>query len=78
MTVPRSVADVLADPLCSRWRASTGCFFNIYVPGMQYPAKLVTYVHRQLELRSAWTAPLASISEGFTTALLGSPGGRFR
>jgi hypothetical protein len=45
------------------------------VPGQ---AGHLLYVHRQLELRSAWTAPLASISEGFTTALRGSPGGRFR
>ncbi len=44
-------------------------YLNVYVPGLQYPAGLVAYVHRQLGLPIASTAPLALISEGFSRAM---------
>jgi hypothetical protein len=44
-------------------------YCNVYVPGLQYPAGLVAYVHRQLGLPIASTAPLAQITEGFTAAV---------
>jgi hypothetical protein len=40
-------------------------FCNVYVPGLQYAAGLVGYVHRQLGLPIASTAPLARITEAF-------------
>jgi hypothetical protein len=36
---------------------------------VQYPAGLVGFVHRQLGLPIASTAPLAPVSEGFSTAM---------
>jgi hypothetical protein len=53
----------------SRSSASTGCISGVYVPGLQYPAGLVAFVHRQLELPIASTAPLGKISDGFTAAI---------
>ena len=47
----RSVADVLADHVVFEMDTIDRMFFNVYVPGLQYPARLVAYVHRQLELR---------------------------
>ena len=69
--------DVLADHVVFGMESIDRMSLNVYVPGLQYPARLVAYVHRQLEPRIASTAPLALISEGLTTALRGSPGDRF-
>jgi hypothetical protein len=44
-------------------------YLNVYIPGLQYPAGLVAYVHRQLDLPIASTAPLAKISDGFAAAM---------
>ncbi|HTX53033.1 MAG TPA: hypothetical protein VMD08_06465 [Candidatus Baltobacteraceae bacterium] len=44
-------------------------FCNVYVPGLQYAAGLVGYVHRQLGLPIASTAPLAKITEAFDKAV---------
>jgi hypothetical protein len=69
MTLPRTVADVLADHVVFEIECIDRMYLNAYVPGLQYPAGLVAYVHRQLELPIASTAPLAKISEGFTAAM---------
>jgi hypothetical protein len=69
MTVARTVADVLADHVVFEVECIDRMYLNVYVPGLQYPAGLVGFVHRQLGLPIASTAPLAPISEGFTTAL---------
>src|SRR5258707_13254016 len=42
---------------------------NVYVPQLQYAAGLVGYVHRQLGLPIASTAPLAKITDRFTAAV---------
>src|SRR3546814_1456511 len=42
---------------------------NVYVPGWQYAAGLVAYVHRQLGLPIASTAPLAKITDAFGAAV---------
>ena len=59
----------------------------MYVPGLQYEAGLVGFVHRQLGLPIAATAPLGKISDGFeawdrhlksksgTTSFIEVPGG---
>lgn len=44
-------------------------YLNVYVPGLQYAAGLVAYVHQQLGLRFASTAPLAKITDRFTAAV---------
>ena len=50
----------------SRLSASTPMYCNVYMPGLQYAAGLVGYVHQQLELPIASTAPLAKISDRFS------------
>ena len=69
MTVARSVADVLTEHVVFEVESIDRMYLNVYVPGLQYAAGLVAYVHRQLGLPVASTAPLASISDVFTTAL---------
>ncbi len=69
MTVARSVAEVLNDHVGFEVECIDRMYLNVYVPGLQYPAGLVAYVHRQLGLPIASTAPLAPISEGFSRAM---------
>jgi hypothetical protein len=69
MTVARSVADVLADHVVFEVECIDRMYLNVYVPQLQYPAGLVGFVHRQLGLPIASTAPLAPISEGFSKAM---------
>ena len=38
-------------------------YCNVFIPGLQYAAGLVGYVHQQLGLPIASTAPLAKISD---------------
>jgi hypothetical protein len=46
-------------------------YLNGYVPGLQYAAGLVAYVHQQLGLPVASTAPLAKIADAFSAAVHG-------
>jgi hypothetical protein len=69
MTVARSVADVLADHVVFEVECIDRMYLNVYVPQLQYAAGLVGFVHRQLGLPIASTAPLAPISEGFGEAM---------
>jgi hypothetical protein len=69
MTVARSVADVLDDHVVFEVECIDRMYLNVYVPQLQYPAGLVGFVHRQLGLPIASTAPLAPISEGFSKAM---------
>jgi hypothetical protein len=69
MTLPRTVADVLADHVVFEVECVDRMYLNVYVPGLQYPAGLVAYVHHQLGLPIASTAPLGKISDGFTAAI---------
>src|ERR1700757_4778669 len=50
MTVTRSVHDVLSEHAVFEVECIDRMYLNVYVPGLQYPAGLVGYVHRQLEL----------------------------
>jgi hypothetical protein len=43
-------------------------YCNVYVPGLQYAAGLVGYVHQQMGLPIASTAPIAKISDRFGAA----------
>jgi hypothetical protein len=69
MTLPRTVADVLTDHVVFEVECIDRMYLNVYIPGLQYPAGLVAYVHRQLDLPIASTAPLAKISDGFSAAM---------
>jgi hypothetical protein len=69
MTVARSVADVLNDHVVFEVECIDRMYCNVYVPQLQYPAGLVGFVHRQLGLPIASTAPLGKISDGFTAGI---------
>ena len=69
MTVARSVADVLTDHVVFEVECIDRMYLNVYVPGLQYEAGLVAYVHQQLGLPIASTAPLAKITDGFSAAM---------
>ncbi|MDT2009063.1 hypothetical protein FXW78_42735 [Rhodococcus opacus] len=69
MTIPRSVADVLTTRTLFDVECIDRMYLNVYVPGLQYAPSLVAYVHRQLGLPVASTAPLARITDRFSAAV---------
>jgi hypothetical protein len=69
MTVARSVGDVLNDHVRFEIDCIDRMYLNVYVPQLQYAAGLVGYVHRQLGLPIASTAPMAKITDAFSTAV---------
>src|SRR6202158_3320961 len=69
MTVARSVSDVLAEHVVFEVYCIDRMYLNVYVPQLQYAAGLVGYVHRQLGLPVASTAPLARITDAFGAAV---------
>src|SRR6266576_786658 len=69
MTLLRTVSDVVADHVVFEVECIDRMYLNVYVPGLQYAAGLVAYVHRQLGLPIASTAPLATITDGFVAAV---------
>jgi hypothetical protein len=69
MTVARSVGDVLAEHVVFEVDCIDRMYLNVYVPGLQYAPGLVGYVQRQLGLPIASTAPLARITDAFSTAV---------
>jgi hypothetical protein len=69
MNLPRSVADVLDDHVVFEVDCIDRMYCNVYIPGPQYAAGLVGYVHRQLGLPIASTAPIAKTSDRFTAAV---------
>lgn len=71
MTLPRTVADVVADHVRFEVECIDRMYLNVYVPGLQYAAGLVGYVHSQMGLPIASTAPLAKVTERFTASVRG-------
>ena len=69
MTVARSVADVLSGHVRFEVECIDRMYLNVYQPKLQYAAGLVGYVHRQLGLPIASTAPLAKITDRFVAAV---------
>jgi hypothetical protein len=69
MTISRPVGDVLAQHTVFEVECMDRMYLNVYVPGLQYAAGLVAYVHRQLGLPIASTAPLAKITDAFCAAV---------
>src|SRR5690349_9782022 len=69
MTVARSVADVLAEHTVFEVECIDRMYLNVYQPRLQYAAGLVGYVHRQLGLPIASSAPLGKITDRFDRAV---------
>jgi hypothetical protein len=69
MTVAWSVSDVLSEHVRFEVECIDRMYLNVYVRGLQYAPGLVAYVHRRLGLPVASTAPLAKITDAFTTAV---------
>jgi len=69
MTLSRTVADVLSEHVVFEVECIDRMYLNVYVPQLQHAGGLVGYVHRQLGLPIASTAPLAKITDHFTAAV---------
>jgi hypothetical protein len=69
MTLPRTVADVLADHVVFEVECIDRMYCNVYVPKLQFAAGLLGYVQRQLGLPIASTAPLGKITDVFSIAM---------
>src|SRR5664280_1070862 len=69
MTIARSVADVLAEHVVFEVGCIDRMYLNVYVPKLQHPGGLLGYVQRQLDLPIASTAPLAKITDRFSSAV---------
>jgi len=65
MTVARSVTDVLSEHVQFEVECIDRMYCNVYVPQLQHAGGLLGYVHRQLGLPIASTAPLAKITDRF-------------
>ena len=69
MTLARTVSDVLSEHVTFEVECIDRMYLNVYVPQLQYPAGIVGYVHRQLGLPIASTAPLAKMTDAFGSAV---------
>lgn len=69
MTLPRTVADVLADHVVVEVECIDRMYCNVYVPQLQFAAGLLGYVQRQLGLPIASTAPLGKITDAFSAEM---------
>jgi len=69
MTLPGTVADVLADHVVFEVECIDRMYCNLYVPQPQYAGGLLGYIRRQLGLPIASTAPLGKITDGFSAAM---------
>jgi len=69
MNLARSVADVLAAHVTFEVECIDRMYCNVYVPRLQYAAGLVGFVHHQLGLPIASTAPLGVITDRFTRSV---------
>src|SRR5512133_3735366 len=69
MTLPRTVADVLADHVVFEVECIDRMYCNVYVPQLQHAGGLLGYIQRQLGLPIASTAPLGKITDAFAAAM---------
>ena len=69
MSLARSVAEVLAEHVTFEIECIDRMYCNVYVPHLQFAAGLLGYLQRQLGLPIASTAPLAKITDAFSTAV---------
>jgi hypothetical protein len=69
MTLPRTVADVLADHVVFEVECIDRMYCNVYVPQLQHTGGLLGYIQRQLGLPIASTAPLGKVTDAFSAAM---------
>src|SRR3954451_3522121 len=69
MTLPRTAAEVVAEHVVFEVECIDRMYLNVYVPQLQYAAGIVGYVHHQLGLPVASTAPLGKITDVFSAAM---------
>lgn len=69
MTLPRTVSEVVAEHTVFEVECIDRMYLNVYVPQLQYAAGIVGYVHQQLGLPIASTAPLGKITDAFGAAM---------
>src|SRR6476659_5974028 len=69
MTLPRTVAEVLADHVVFEIECIDRMYCNVYVPQLQHAGGLIGYIQRQLGLPIASTAPLGRITDAFSAAM---------
>jgi hypothetical protein len=69
MTLPRSVAEVVADHVVFEVECFDRLYLNVYQPRPQYPLGLVGYVKHRLGPPIASTAPVAKNTEAFSKAV---------
>jgi hypothetical protein len=69
MNLARSVAAVLGEHVTFEVECIDRMYCNVYVPRLQYTAGLVGFVHHQLGLPIASTAPLGAITDRFTRSV---------
>jgi hypothetical protein len=69
LTLPRTVADVLADHVVFEIECIDRMYCNVYVPQLQHAGGLLGYIQRQLGLPIASTAPLGKITDAFSMAM---------
>ena len=69
MTLPRTVSDVVTEDTAFEVECIDRMYLNVCVPQLQYAAGIVGYVHQQLGLPIASTAPLGKITDGFSAAM---------
>ena len=68
MTLPRTVSEVIAEHVVFEVECIDRMYLNVYVPQLQYATGIVGYLHHQLGLPVASTAPLGRITEAFAAA----------
>src|SRR5688572_14598634 len=69
MTLPRSVADVLAEHVLFEVECIDRMYLNVYVPQLQRELGLIGFLRARLGCTVASTAPLAAITEEFGSAV---------
>ena len=69
MTLPRTVADVLADHVVFEVESIDRMYLNVYVPQLQRELGLIGYLRRRLGCSINSTAPLAAVTEAFNGAV---------
>jgi hypothetical protein len=69
MTLPRTVADVLADHVVFEVECIDRMYCNVFVPQLQHAGGLLGFIQRQLGLPIASTAPLGKITDAFGDAM---------
>ncbi|MEP6814668.1 MAG: hypothetical protein ABI873_03850, partial [Marmoricola sp.] len=74
MTLPRTVSDVVAEHTVFEIECIDWMYLNVYVPHLQYAAGIVGYVHRQLGLPIASTAPRRMDAPGPPNVMFSMPG----